>query len=252
MKIKRSLGLLSDSNKDARSTEGVNIEPVHPIRKAIISGIKEIAIIIVIAVLLSLIIKTFLFRAFYIPSGSMEETLQVGDRVFVNLLVPEPISLKRGDVVVFKDSQGWLGNNVPKPAPVEQLFINFGLAPDSSSEHLIKRVIGLPGDHIVCCDSQGKISVNDKSINEPYLAPGSTNDYGPSSSKFDLIVPEGKIWVMGDNRNNSSDSRFHQELNGKGFVPISDVVGSAFVIAWPISNWGILGNYPDTFSGIDH
>ncbi|ALE06405.1 signal peptidase [Arthrobacter sp. ERGS1:01] len=210
---------------------------------------KEIVTILAIAIVLSFLIKTFLFRAFFIPSGSMENTLEVGDRIFVNLLVPEPFALKRGDVVVFKDTQGWLaGEPTTPPGPFSWIgdaatFI--GLAPDSSQQHLVKRVIGLPGDHVKCCDSAGKLIINGKSITEPYLFPGAA----PSDTTFDITVPAGHLWVMGDHRNDSADSRAHI-ATGTEFVPISDVEGRAVVIAWPVTRWGILGNYPDVFKDV--
>lgn len=210
---------------------------------------KELLTIVVIAVVLSFLIKTFLFRAFFIPSGSMENTLQIQDRIFVNLLVPQPFALKRGDIVVFKDTQGWLKETPADDSPVGWIgkaatFI--GLAPDNSQQHLVKRVIGLPGDRVVCCDADGKMTINGKAITEPYLYPGAA----PSDTPFEVTVPEGKLWVMGDHRNNSQDSRFHNTFDGTGFVPIDDVEGRAIVIAWPLSRWDILGNYPDVFNDV--
>jgi signal peptidase I len=210
---------------------------------------KELLTIVVIAVVLSFLIKTFLFRAFYIPSGSMENTLEIHDRIFVNLLVPEPFALKRGDVVVFKDTQGWLQAPDTAADPVSWLgevatFI--GLAPDSSEQHLVKRVIGLPGDHVICCSAEGKLTVNGEAITEPYLFPGAT----PSDTTFDVIVPEGHLWVMGDHRNNSQDSRYHNTFNGTGFVPVDDVEGRAVVIAWPVTRWGFLSNHPEVFDKV--
>lgn len=211
--------------------------------------IKELLIIIVIAVVLSFLIKTFLFRAFFIPSGSMENTLQIQDRIFVNLLVPEPISIKRGDVVVFKDTQGWLKSEPASDGPigwVGDVATFIGLAPDNSQQHLVKRVIGLPGDRVMCCSADGKLTVNGQPITEPYLFPGAA----PSDTPFDVTVPEGHLWVMGDHRNNSQDSRFHDSTNHTGFVPVADVEGRAVVVAWPLTHWGILGNYPDVFTDV--
>lgn len=210
---------------------------------------KEIVTILAIALVLSFLIKTFLFRAFYIPSGSMENTLQINDRIFVNLLVPEPFALKRGDVVVFKDTQGWLTQKPKVEGPfswVGDVATFIGLAPDSSEQHLVKRVIGLPGDKVKCCTSDGKLSVNGEPITEPYLFPGAA----PSDTTFEVTVPEGHMWVMGDHRNNSEDSRAHQAGSGTGFVPIADVEGRAVVIAWPLNHSGILGNYPDVFKNV--
>ncbi|MCQ9163140.1 MULTISPECIES: signal peptidase I [unclassified Arthrobacter] len=210
---------------------------------------REIVTILAIALVLSFLIKTFLFRAFYIPSGSMENTLRIDDRIFVNLLVPEPFALKRGDVVVFKDTLGWLPPQAAPTGPftwIGDVATFLGLAPDSSQQHLVKRVIGLPGDHVKCCTAAGKMTVNGAALTEPYLFPGAS----PSDTTFDVTVPAGHIWVMGDHRNNSEDSRAHQALNGTGFVPISAVEGRAIVIAWPLNHLGILGNYPKVFADV--
>lgn len=210
---------------------------------------KEILTILVIAIVLSFLIKTFLFRAFFIPSGSMENTLRIDDRIFVNLLVPEPFALKRGDVVVFKDTLGWLPPQQPKQGPftwVEDVGIFIGLVPDSSQQHLVKRVIGLPGDTVKCCNAEGKMTINGHAVTEPYLFPGAS----PSDSTFDVTVPAGHLWVMGDHRNNSADSREHQDVFGNGFVPIENVEGRAIVIAWPLTHLGILGNYPNVFGDV--
>lgn len=210
---------------------------------------KEIVTILAIALVLSFLIKTFLFRAFYIPSGSMENTLRIDDRIFVNLLVPKPFALERGDVVVFKDTQGWLPPEQPQTGPftwVGDVATFLGLAPDSSQQHLVKRVIGLPGDHVKCCDAAGKLTINGAAITESYLFPGAS----PSDTTFDVTVPAGHLWVMGDHRNNSEDSRAHQALSGTGFVPISAVEGRAIVIAWPLNHTGILGNYPNVFANV--
>ena len=109
----------------------------------------------------------------------------------------------------------------------------------------MKRVIGLPGDKVVCCDADGLVTVNGVPITEPYI--GSNP---PSEIEFSVEVPEGHYWVMGDNRPNSTDSRYHQDLPTKGFVPVSVVVGNAFVISWPFENWTWLDNYPETFRDV--
>jgi signal peptidase I len=211
--------------------------------------LKEVATVVVIAVVLSFLIKTFLFRAFYIPSESMVNTLDVNDRIFVNLLVPEPFALERGDVVVFKDTKGWL---VPTPEKADGPFtwvqdgLTFvGLLPDNSEQHLVKRVIGLPGDHVVCCDVGGKLTINGDAIDENYVNPAEV----PDIRNFDVVVPAGKIWVMGDNRNHSADSRAHQDTNG-GFIDMPDIEGKAAVIAWPLNRITGLGNYPDVFRSV--
>jgi signal peptidase I len=218
-------------------------------RGGALGWLREIGTIVVIALVLSFLIKTFLFRAYWIPSGSMENTLELNDRIFVNLLVPHPFALQRGDVVVFKDSQGWLPPTPAKtPGPfswVKDGLTFVGLLPDDSEQHLVKRVIGMPGDRVICCDAVGKITVNGAALTEPYLYPGSPP--ADPAAPFDVTVPDGELWVMGDHRNESADSRAHQNTPGKGFVPISDVEGQATVIAWPLNRITFLGNYPDVF-----
>jgi len=218
-------------------------------RSGALGWLREIGTIVVIALVLSFLIKTFLFRAYWIPSGSMENTLELNDRIFVNLLVPHPFALQRGDVVVFKDSQGWLPPTAPtSPGPfswVKEGLTFVGLLPDDSQQHLVKRVIGLPGDRVICCDAAGKLTVNGAALTEPYLYPGSPP--ADPAAPFDVTVPDGELWVMGDHRDESADSRAHQNTPGKGFVPISDVEGQATVIAWPLNRITFLGNYPDVF-----
>jgi signal peptidase I len=203
-------------------------------------GVKEILIIAVMALVLSFIVKTWLIQAFYIPSGSMENTLVRDDRVIVSKLTPGPFDLNRGDVVVFKDPSNWLGT-VPESAQsgtresVRRALQFIGLVPDDSDDHLIKRVIGLPGDHVVCCDKDGQLTINGVSIAEPYVKPGDTPGGGKAS--FDITVPADKVWVMGDHRSDSSDSRFHDDGTGAlGSVPIDDITGRAVMIVWPIDH----------------
>ena len=220
-------------------------------RKATDNGfgawLKEIATIVVIALVLSFLIKTFLFRAFFIPSGSMEQTLEVDDRIFVNQLVPQPFDLQRGDIVVFEDTEEWL----PPQAEIRlnwfrEALIFIGLAPDESQQHLVKRVIGLPGDRVVCCDAEGRLTINGKPIEEPYVFPGAT----PSDIPFDVTVPDGKVWVLGDHRNASADSRVNQDKSGAGFVDIEDIEGKAAVIAWPLGRIGLLDNHSEVFDDV--
>jgi len=218
-------------------------------RNPVLVWVKEIATVVAIALVLSFLLKTFLFRAFYIPSESMESTLDVNDRIFINLLVPGPFDLSRGDVVVFKDTQAWLEPVPQKAAGPMDWFSDslefVGLMADNTDQHLVKRVIGLPGDHVSCCDAQGRVSVNGVPLNETYINPAEI----PQPSAFDIVVPEGKVWVMVDNRNHSADSRAHQEVNG-GFINIDDIEGKATVIAWPVSRWTILDNHSDVFRDV--
>ena len=218
-------------------------------RSPLFLWLKEVATVVIVAIVLSFLIKTFLFRAFYIPSESMVNTLDVNDRIFVNLLVPEPMALQRGDVVVFRDSQGWLAPAAPKakgPFTWVQDGLTFvGLLPDNSEQHLVKRVIGLPGDHVVCCDAGGQLTVNGAPLDEKYINSAEI----PQVRDFDVVVPAGKVWVMGDNRNHSADSRAHMDTNG-GFVNESDIEGKAAVIAWPLNRMSALDNYPDVFRSV--
>ncbi|WP_297344816.1 signal peptidase I [Amnibacterium sp.] len=215
---------------------------------------RDLVVIVVVAVVASFLIKTFLVRSFYIPSESMENTLQVNDRILVDELVPGVIPLQRGDVVVFKDPGGWLETAVAPPqgpiaAAADQLLSLVGLSAQDANDHLIKRVIGLPGDHVTCCNALGQMSVNGTPLDEPYVLhqPGTT---AASGTPFDVVVPSDDLWVMGDNRYNSKDSRYNTDQRDHGFVPIKDVVGRAFVISWPLGRWSVLSNYPDTFAGV--
>lgn len=229
--------------------------PTHKRVKGKSSGrsiLKETVIIVISAIALSWILKTFLIQAFYIPSSSMEDTLAVGDRVVVNQLAPGPFDVHRGDIVVFEDPGGWLNGTASYVDPnsfgerARGVLKHIGLAPQDSENHLIKRVIGVEGDTVACCDAEGRLTVNGVSITEPYLKPGEE----PSVTEFSAIVPEGHLWVMGDNRGHSSDSRFHTGEPGGGAIPIDNVVGVAFAIVWPFGNFGLLTNPGETFDKV--
>ncbi|WP_307843937.1 signal peptidase I [Sanguibacter suaedae] len=215
------------------------------------SVLREAAIILVSALVLSWLLKTFVVQAFFIPTPSMADTLVKGDRVVVSRLVPDVVDVRRGDVVVFKDPGGWL----PPPVPQEQNALQeaatealtfVGLLAQDSGEHLIKRVVGTPGDHVVCCDAEGRVSVNGEPIDETYIKDGSV----PSQDPFDRTVPDDMLFVMGDNRQHSSDSRYTTGNPGGGYVPMDDVVGTAFVKVWPLSRAQILRNPGDVFTDV--
>ncbi|KRC62697.1 S26 family signal peptidase [Agromyces sp. Root81] len=218
--------------------------------------LRDILVIFLVAVLVSFLIKTFVIRSFYIPSGSMSHTLEVDDRIIVNQLKPEVSPIERGDVVVFKDPGEWLPYRgeapvqPPMAAAFDWLTAAVGVSAPDSDEHLVKRVIGLPGDRVVCCNGLGQMSVNGVPLREPY-AIHSPDVTEASSVDFDVVVPEDSLWVMGDNREDSQDSRFHADTPTHGFVPIDDVVGAAFLVSWPLDRWAWLGNYPDVFDGVD-
>jgi signal peptidase I len=220
--------------------------------------LRDVVVIFLAALLISFLIKTFLIRSFYIPSGSMESTLQIDDRIIVNELVPDLVDVKRGDVVVFTDPGGWLEGTAPvAPASgggladgVSWFLTQVGLGTRDSNDHLIKRVVGLPGDTVECCNDYGQMSVNGVPVVEPYVKLPVGEDR-VSGDDFSVTVPEDSLWVMGDNRYNSKDSRYNRETPSQGFVPMTDVVGRAFVISWPSPRWTWLGDYPDVFRGTE-
>jgi signal peptidase I len=218
---------------------------------------RELPVLVVIALVLALLIKTFLVQAFYIPSASMENTLQGGDpntmqatsahpfdRVLVNKLVYDFRDPRRGEIVVFKRPPRWPDeSSFTTPSnPVLRFFHDvgsaIGIAPSGGSD-FIKRVIGIPGDHVVCCNAKHQITVNGKALDEPYI---DLQDDPASAAytPFDVTVPKGDLFVMGDHRDDSSDSRIH------GPIPESDVIGRAFLVIWPIKNWKTLP-IPATF-----
>jgi signal peptidase I len=215
--------------------------------------LRDILLILLAALVISFLIKTFFVRSFYIPSPSMVNTLEVNDRVIVSLLTPTLVPIQRGDVVVFTDPGGWLGpGDTPTQAqsPVTDVLAFLGLAAPDDNNHLIKRVIGLPGDKVACCSATGQLTVNGTPLAEPYinLPAGVTQS---DEYTFSVTVPKGDLWVMGDNRDMSADSAYHYyRKDVTPFVPISDVTGKALIISWPIDRWSVLSNYPATFRDV--
>jgi signal peptidase I len=195
---------------------------------------RELLTIVVAAAVLTLLVKAFVIQVYRIPSASMENTLQIGDRVLVNKVVYHVRGIARGDVVVFSGQDSW-GPDAPPPSgnPVVRVFddVLSGLGLHSDQTYYIKRVIGLPGDHVACC-TDGKVTVNGVPLDEgQYLYP----DNPPSRFTFKTVVPPGHLWVMGDHRSDSDDSRYHPDDPGGGAVPENQVVGRAFLIIWPPS-----------------
>ena len=210
--------------------------------------------IVLTAIVLMLFIKAFVVQVYRIPSASMEDTLLTGDRVLVNKLVYHLRGIDRGDIVVFSGEGSWGSTTgAPDPDPpgnpvlraVDDVLADIGVY--STQTYYIKRVIGLPGDHVMCCQD-GRVTVNGVPLDETsYLFPGAS----PSNQTFSVIVPRGRLWVMGDNRAISDDSRGHM-LSGfpeQGTVPESEVAGRAFLIIWPPSQFGDLP-IPATFRAV--
>ena len=205
----------------------------------------ELPILLAFALVLALLIKTFVVQAFFIPSSSMENTLEIGDKVLVNKLVYDFRPIHRGDVIVFNGDGSWYPAPAQSPPALTRLWDSitglFGTAP--GVHDLIKRVIGIPGDHVACCDAHGRVTVNGVPLNEkPYLYPGNS----PSDTRFSITVPPGRLWVMGDHRAVSWDSRGHQQDPGNGTIPEDKVVGRAFLIVAPVRRWRVL-SIPATF-----
>ncbi|GAA1765385.1 signal peptidase I [Nostocoides vanveenii] len=192
-----------------------------------------------LALVLVALLRNFVAQSFYVPSGSMIPTLEVGDRVVVSKLSND---VTRGDIVVFN------GTDTFAAGTLERFTGTFGKAAAAVASvfgvHLnerdyVKRVIGMPGDHVVCCDAQGKITINGTVINESYLVGGMQ----PSLQPFDVRVPAGRLWMMGDNRSNSADSRAHLGDPGGGMVPVTDVIGRPVFRYWPLGRMGTTGSY---------
>ena len=220
-------------------------------RRAWFLTILEFFALAAIAVVVTVIIKTFLVQAFYVPSGSMETTLNKDERILVNRLASKPQDIKRGDIIVFSDPDHWLGpNSMPQERPWydigSKVLETVGVLPADSGEHLVKRVIGMGGDTVECCTAEGLLRINGVPVNERYLDPG----IAPSEIEFSVKVPKGQLWVMGDNRSNSRDSRQHQLETGNGFVPATRVVGRAWAVFYPLSRIHALADGREVFANV--
>jgi signal peptidase I len=205
-----------------------------------IPGWLELVLLLAIALALSVAVKTFLVQMFFVPSESMEPLFVRDDRILVQKVSYWNGDVRRGDVVVFEDRGGWL-TTTPVLNPLQRALSTVGLYPTGG--HLVKRVIGVGGDRVECCDLQGRVTVNDVPLDEEsYIAPGAR----PSEQPFAVTVPQGRLWVMGDNRANSEDSRFHTDLPGNGTIDADSVVGKVWVIVWPAGRWDHVTR-PETF-----
>ncbi|MCS3842714.1 signal peptidase I [Microbacterium sp. AK031] len=225
-------------------------------RRGFLIFLRDVLVIIVIAALVSFLVKTFVVRSFYIPSASMERTLLVNDRILVDELTPNWTGYARGDVVVFQDPGGWLPVHVKEPPgpplveAVDSLLTLIGLSASDSEDHLVKRLIGLPGDHVVCCNSLGQIEINGAPIDELSYLNLPDGDTAASNEPFDVTVPADSLWLMGDNRDRSQDARAHQDLPSGGFVPLDNVVGKTFLTTWPLDRIGTVDGHHDIFNGV--
>lgn len=218
---------MTDAGKHARQKP-----QAHPLWR----GAREVVVVVVVALALSALIRAFLLQAFYVPSASMDQTLRPGDRIIASKVTTNVSGVKRGEIVVFKDPGDWLPAQLPPPddwrTSVRRALTFIGVLPSDSGDDLVKRVIGVGGDRVACCDADGRIVVNGVPLNEDYII-------GPTDQvRFDVSVPEGGIFVMGDNRGDSRDSRYHLDMNN-GAVPVGNTVGRVVLVLWPFDRLAI-------------
>jgi signal peptidase I len=211
-----------------------------------LGGLREVVIVVTFALLLSILVRVFLVQAFYVPSASMEDTLLPSDRIVASKIGTRTGGVSRGEVVVFKDPGGWLPPPEESDSGLRSAIKNsltfIGLLPSDSGQDLVKRVIGVGGDRVQCCDEQGRVVVNGVSLDEPYIK-GTTDQVD-----FDVTVPEGNVFVMGDNRGDSRDSRFHLDVRDGG-VPLGAVVGRVVLVLWPFDRFATVP-VPEQFASI--
>lgn len=208
---------------------------------------REFVIVIALALALSALVRAVFLQAFYVPSASMENTLMPSDRIFASKLTTRLGGVSRGEVVVFKDPSNWLAEPGPPPdgwqGLAQQALTFIGLLPSDTGNDLVKRVIGLGGDRVACCDSDGRIVLNGIPLDEDYII-------GPTDQiRFDVEVPRDAMFVLGDNRGDSRDSRYHLD-EAEGSVPIDNVVGRVFLVLWPFDRVDIV-SIPEIFGGLN-
>ncbi len=206
--------------------------------------VREIVVIVVIALVASALLRAFVVQAFFVPSGSMLPEIKLNDRILVSRIG----DVERGEVVVFEDPGGWIpvGEQAAPPSSVRKAIEFIGVLPASGHEHLVKRAIGLPGDHVVCCDNQGMLTINGVAVDESDFL--RQTGQGADNIQFDVTVPKDTIFVLGDNRYVSGDSSRH--LNGQdAFIPLDLVTGRAFAVVWPAGNAHVL-HIPDAYDDV--
>lgn len=225
-------------------------EHEEPKGRGLLGTLRELTVVVAIALLLSFLVKTFVAQPFYIPSESMEHTLDVGDRIVVSKFTPQYSPLHRGDIIVFEQPESWGPPPPPSSNPVKRYLkqgLEFvGILP-GGAEHVVKRLIGLPGDKVACVD--GSVAVNGVKLDEKsYLAQGAM----PCRDDFSITVPEGKVWVMGDNRDSSADSRWHDKKSGGelGSVDEDLITGQVVATAWPLSRIGTMDSHTSVFAKV--
>ncbi len=206
------------------------------------SFFREFPMLVALAIIVSLFIKSFLVQFFFIPSGSMENTLQINDRVAVNRIPFLHDNIERGDVIVFRDPAGWLADPDESSGSrvigaIKDGLVLVGIVPNPAKQYLVKRVIGVAGDQVIAKDKV--LTINGEKTQEPYIFAGNT----PSDTDFNVTVPAGKVWVMGDHRGASGDSRVHQDDINNGMVPVDKITGQAFAVIWPLNRLGVISSH---------
>ena len=248
-------GKLSTAPSAVDSSEDPTLRTPGRIRRrrsGVLASVLDWTITIVVALLVAVLIKTFLVQPFFIPSASMHPTLLEEDKILVSKLHPGVLDLHRGDIIVFQDPGDWVGGNADRPLTAGQQISKalsyVGLAPDPTENHLVKRLIGVGGDHIVCKERGGAMTINGVELDETYIVPGN----GACQVSFDVKVPQGKLWVMGDNRFNSADSSEHYARGEDPFVDESEVTGKAILLFLPLDHWSTLNGGEKVFEKVNN
>jgi signal peptidase I len=241
------------ANAPRRGAEDSSAErPAPSFGRRLAGGVREFVIIVVVALVVATLLKTFVAQMFVIPSESMEKTLEINDRV----VAVKMVHYQRGDIIVFQDDLSWLPA-APPPSPIQKMLEFVGILPAGGNQYLVKRLIGLPGDHVVCCSAAGRVTVNGAElVEDSYLYPNVDGTVvKPSEAAFDVVVPVGRVFVMGDHRNKSADSRYHlcdtsAGLKGLAAFPtISSIQGPVRANAYPFERWRTF-SVPSTFAGV--